>query len=80
MYCKIIARDLRLVASRLYRMAVTRLRVTCRHYNAYQVLQYTSIKSIKYNLVLYHETELVPHKEFEEIIRESDFTPDSYYY
>jgi len=32
MYSKIIARDLRLVASRLYRMAVTRPRVTCRHY------------------------------------------------
>ena len=28
----IIARDLRLVASRLYRMAVTRPRVTCHHY------------------------------------------------
>jgi len=32
MYSKIIARDLRLVASRLYRMAVTRPRVTCRRY------------------------------------------------
>jgi hypothetical protein len=31
-YGKIIARDLRLVASRLYRMAVTRPRVTCRRY------------------------------------------------
>ena len=29
---KIIARDLRLVASRLYRMAVTQPRVTCRRY------------------------------------------------
>jgi len=33
MYSKIIARDLRLVASRLYRMAVTRPRVTCRRNN-----------------------------------------------
>jgi len=30
---KIIARDLRLVASRLYRMGVTQPRVTCRRYN-----------------------------------------------
>jgi len=30
---KIIARDLRLVVSGLYRMAVTRPRVTCRRYN-----------------------------------------------
>jgi len=30
---KIIARDLSLVASRLYRKAVTRPRVTCRHYS-----------------------------------------------
>jgi len=30
---KIIARDLSLVASRLYRMAVTRRRVTCRRYS-----------------------------------------------
>ena len=33
MYSKIIARDLRLVASRLYRMAVTRPWVTCRRYS-----------------------------------------------
>jgi len=32
MYSKIIARDLRLVASRLYRMAVTQPGVTCRRY------------------------------------------------
>jgi len=33
MYSKIIAKDLRLIASRLYRMAVTRLRVTSRSYS-----------------------------------------------
>jgi hypothetical protein len=32
MYSKIITRDLRLMASRLYRMAVTQPQVICRHY------------------------------------------------
>jgi hypothetical protein len=32
MYSKMIARDLRLVKSQLYRMAMTRPQVTCSHY------------------------------------------------
>jgi len=44
MYSKIIARDLRLVASRLHRMAVTRPWVTCRRYKK-------SKHSYRYDLV-----------------------------